>query len=813
MIYPKDFEKKIGFDKIRELISNYCKNNRARELVNKMSFSTNVEEISIYLDETYEMKNICLYDDSFYLSDYPDIDSSLKKLSIKGLYLEIEEIIKLKLFIEALHLVLNFFKNKKEENQYPNLCSKSLKINYLNDVLNKINKIIDSTGNIKDNASKELEKIRNEISHVKENISKKLLSILSQLKTDGITAEDTSLTIRNGRLVIPVPVTSKRKIDGLIHDQSATGKTLYIEPASVVELNNRLRELEYEEHREIIKILKNFTEEISSFELEISNSFKYLVYIDFLRAKALFSIDINAEKPIISNKKGFSIKNAVHPLLYLHHKNLNREVVPLDIWLTEDKPLLLISGPNAGGKSVCLKTVGLLQYMIQCGCLIPANENSQLTIFKKIFIDIGDEQSIENDLSTYSSHLLNLKFFLENGDNNTLILIDEFGSGTEPTIGGAIAEAVLEEFCKLGVFGIITTHFSNLKNFASTHPRIQNGAMMFDLENIKPLYKLVIGTPGSSFAVDIARQIGLPEYILQRATEKAGKNYILMDRSLRKIHRDKQYWHEKKENIKQKEKRINNILETYLNELENLKKQQKKIIEEAKVKAQEIINEANKKVEQTIKAIKESQAEKQKTQEARKQLEEIKKNIENFENSTIEIDKKIETIEKKLNIKKENKIEENNTLKVGDIVEIKENNLVGEIIDINNNKATIAIGNLTTIVDIDKIEKTDKKLNIQSSLISKSSILKNIEEKRSSFKPWVDVRGKKADEVLKIVEQFIDDAILLGVNQVKILHGKGDGVLRKVIREYLKTLEFVESYHDEHADAGGAGITIVNLKI
>jgi len=811
MIYPTDFEKKIEFDKIREHIANYCRNNKARQLVEKISFSTDIIEITLNLDETFEMKNICQFEESFYLADYPDIEQSIKKLSIKGLYLEIDEILKIKQFIEALQIVLNFFKHKKEDNQYPKLCSKSLKINDLRDIIIKINKILDSTGNIKDTASKELEKIRNEINHVKDNISKKLLSILSNLKSDGITTEDTSLTIRNGRLVIPVPINSKRKIEGLIHDQSATGKTLYIEPAAVVELNNRLRELEYEEHKEIIRILKIFTEEISQYELDIKICFNYLIYIDFLHAKALFSIDINATKPVIINKKGFFIKDAIHPLLYLHNKKLNRDVIPLDIWLTEEKPLLLISGPNAGGKSVCLKTVGLLQYMFQCGCLIPANENSQMTIFKKIFVDIGDNQSIENELSTYSSHLLNIKFFLKNSDKNTLILIDEFGSGTEPVIGGAIAEAVLEEFCKIKVFGIITTHYSNLKNFAANNPNIQNGAMLFDSEKITPLYKLAIGSPGSSFAIDIARKIGLPEYILQRAIEKAGKNYIIIDRSLRKINKDKQYWHEKKENIKQKEKRINNLLETYLNELENIKKQQKKIIEEAKAKAQEIINEANKKVEQTIKTIKESQAEKQKTQEARKQLEEFKKNIEETIKTSNEIDKKIEYLSKKLKTK-ENIQQENKTVKKGDYVKIKDKELIGEVVDINENKATIAIGQLTTIVDINKLEKIKDKPAVPSNLSIKNNILKNIEEKRSTYKPWIDVRGKKADEALKIVQQFIDDSILLGIQQVKILHGKGDGILRQIIRDYLQTVDYIESFHDEHADAGGAGITVVNFK-
>ena len=590
----------------------------------------------------------------------------------------------------------------------------------------------------------------------------------------------------------------------------------------MVEMNNELRELEYAERREIINILTHFADDVRPYIDELLLAYEFLGRIDFLRAKAKFALLIGAARPILQKSDFFAWRRAVHPLLYLAHKAENKEVVPLDLRLDQKNRILLISGPNAGGKSVCLKSTGLLQYMLQCGLLVPMGENSEVCLFNNIFIDIGDEQSIDNDLSTYSSHLMNMKQFVKFADNRTLVLIDEFGTGTEPALGGAIAESILEELNNKKAYGVITTHYANLKHYGSETEGIINGAMLFDTQNIQPLFKLVIGEPGSSFAIDIARKIGLPENILKSASERVGEDYINFEKHLREIIRDKKYWEEKRSRIRKVEKTLDDLYARYGAELEDLQKERKKIISRAKTEAQQLLKEANRKVEGTIREIRESNAHKQKTRDARAQLENYRDLLEKGDISNDEYEKKLGEIRKagrrlaekspelaqaKVNITKEKK-EESSAFQTGDIVRMKGLDTVGEIMEINNKNFLVAFGSMITTVDPSKLEHA-KGEKIRNS--AGSSLSSNINERRLNFKSEIDIRGKRADEALEIVRELVDDAVLAGVRTVRVLHGKGNGILRQLIRDYLATVEVVGKFYDEHADRGGTGITIIEM--
>ncbi|MFP4042819.1 MAG: endonuclease MutS2, partial [Bacteroidales bacterium] len=621
--------------------------------------------------------------------------------------------------------------------------------------------------------------------------------------------------------VIPVDAGNKRKINGLIQDESASGQTVYIEPSEIVELNNAIRELYYSEKREIIKILTNLADDIRPYldDLFIANDF--LGTIDFIRAKAFYAREINGVKPAIVNQPHIRWTDAIHPVLYLNYKSENKKVVPLSITLDNKSRIVVISGPNAGGKSVCLKTVGLLQYMLQCGLLIPIKHGSEAGIFRKIFINIGDDQSIENDLSTYSSHLLNMKNFLKYADNNSLILIDEFGAGTEPILGGAIAESILDELNKKRVMGAITTHYANLKHFASEAEGIENGAMLFDTKDMKPLYRLTIGEPGSSFAFEIAKKIGLPRNVLQEASEKVGKQHIDYDKNLKDIIRDKRYWEQKREAIKAKEKKIESLLDKYSSELNEAKEIKKKIKEEAKQEAQQLLSDVNKKIENTIKQIKESQAEKEKTKEARKHLEKFKE--EALKEKPGKLDKKIDKIQKEQEkVKEKNqkrreessrKEEKTTQVKKGDKVRLKGRDSVGEVIDINEKSVLIAFGNIMTTMPHDQIQKISEQEYQKETKVSSANVNQNynLGKRKMEFYPELDIRGKRADEALQMVRDFIDEAIVLNSNQVKILHGKGNGILRQLVREYLNSADMVKQFRDEHVEYGGSGITVVDL--
>ena len=821
MTYPQNFEEKIGFDKIRSLICDRCLSTLGSERVSDMQFQTSFDTIDRLLHETEEFTHILQTEDNFPADYFFDIRSSLQRIRIEGTFLDETELFNLRRSLETIRHIVGFFINE-EESPYPHLQALAGNVVVFPQLLSRIDQIIDKFGHVKDNASTELSQIRRELNRTLSSISRSLNMILRNAQSEGIVDKEVSPTLREGRLVIPVIPAYKRRIKGIVHDESASGKTVYIEPAEVVEANNRIRELEGEERREIIRILTLFTDELRPHLAEIAHSYEFLADIDFIRAKALFAIEINALLPRFENCRQIEWYHAVHPLLFLSLKKQNKEVVPLDITLTPQQRILLISGPNAGGKSVCLKTTGLLQYMLQCGLLIPVYENSHTGIFDHIFIDIGDEQSIENDLSTYSSHLTNMKFFVKNCNESSLLLIDEFGGGTEPQIGGAIAEVLLDRFNRKKAFGVITTHYQNLKQFAEDMQGIVNGAMLYDRHMMQPLFKLSIGNPGSSFAIEIARKIGLPEDVIADASEKVGSDYIDMDKYLQDIVRDKRYWESKRQNIRHREKQLEEITQRYADNLQEIEKERKRILKEAKQKAEQLIAESNARIENTIRAIKEAEAEKEKTKMARQELHSFKKELQNNDENDDAISRKIAKIkakeEKKNRTKKETDAEtaKTTTISVGDAVCLKGQTTVGEISAIQGNKATVIFGHIKSSVHIERLEKVNRnrlkrEQAIKATFVSEDTT-NSMREKSLHFRREIDIRGFRADEALQALVYFIDDAIQVGAEQVRILHGTGTGALRQTVREYLKGVAGIRTFHDEHVQFGGAGITVVELE-
>lgn len=821
MIYPDNFENKIGFDKIRTLITANCLSTLGEEKTAEMSFSSAFDTIYGQLSQTEEFMRIIQEEDDFPVNHFFDVRPALKNIRVEGTWLDESAVFDLRRSLQTIKDIVGFLKKEDEENTpYPYLQELAGEVSVFPQLIGRIDSILDKYGRIKDNASPELNHIRKEISKVSSGISKSLNAILRSAQAEGLVEKDVSPTMRDGRLVIPVAPAFKRKLKGIVHDESATGKTVFIEPAEVVEANNRVRELESEERREIVKILIAFTNEVRPLTPEILQSYEFLAWIDFIRAKARLSIELGGIKPTLEDKQLIDWYRALHPLLFLSHKKQNKTIVPLDIRLDLQDRILIISGPNAGGKSVCLKTVGLLQYMVQCGLPIPLAESSKVGIFDHIFIDIGDEQSIENDLSTYSSHLTNMKFFVRNCDSKTILLIDEFGGGTEPQIGGAIAESLLKRFNEKGAFGVITTHYQNLKHFANEHEGVVNGAMLYDRHLMQPLFALSIGNPGSSFAIEIARKIGLPEDVINDASEIVGSDYINMDKYLQDIVRDKRYWETKRQNIRQKEKRLEEITERYETDLTDVEKQRKQLIREAKEEAQRILSEANAKIENTIRAIKESQAEKEKTREARQGLSQFKEQLDVLDTpSDDKIARKIQKLKEREQNKKSkvkvSKEQKSDTISVGDNVRIKGQSSVGELMDIQGKNAIVAFGMIKSTLKLDTLEKVSKnqmKRDSRSSTFVSTQTTDMTYDKKLNFKQEIDVRGMRAEEALQAVIYYIDDAIQVNVGRVRILHGTGTGALRQVIRDYLRTVDGVRKFQDEHVQFGGAGITVVDLE-
>lgn len=822
MIYPENFENKIGFDRIRQLVSEYCLSEMGREKAELIRFETDHDIIAFNLSSTSEFQKILRFEDYFPSEHYYDISVSLNKIRIQGSFPEVFEVFNLKRSVETVKEVIAFFK-KKEDRDYPSLKSICGRAKFYPYVLDAADKIIDKEGRIRDNASPRLREIRNDIIQKGLLASRRLSSILKQAQAEGIVDADTAASVRNGRGVIPVNTYDKRKIRGLIHDQSASGKTVFIEPAEIVEINNEIIELGYEERREIVRILTAFADDIRPYIDDLIQANDFLGEIDLIRAKALLGNRLGSIMPVISRGPVISWRNAVHPLLNIAFSKVRgRKVVPLNIILDDKNRIILISGPNAGGKSVCLKTVGLLQYMIQCGLTIPVDEGSETGIFNDIFIDIGDEQSLENDLSTYSSHLISMKYFVKNASGKSLILIDEFGTGTEPVIGGSIAEAILGEFNDSGAFGVITTHYTNLKHFASLTEGIVNAAMLFDHHLMQPLFQLSIGKPGSSFAFEIARKIGLPEEILKKASEKAGVKNVDFDRNLKDIARDKRYWENKRQDIRQHEKRLTELIARYEEEMAGAKNLRKEIISKARNEAGELLGDTNRMIENTIRQIRESQAQKEKTKEARQKLEEFREQLgKETQPPLIPSEEKMVQLAgraKKFRPDNEEPVKKEPAgkdipLRKGDAVRMADTMACGEIIRIEEGMARIETGSMKIRVPLEKLERISK-AEFRKSIRTGRSVTGTdpvIQYRKLDFKPEIDIRGVRGEEALNQVRDFLDTATMIQHRNLRILHGKGNGILRQLVREYLSTMNVVKSFRDEHVEMGGSGITVVEM--
>ena len=847
MIYPDNFEHKIGFNEIREMLSNRCICSLGKQKVDEMSFLTDFTSINTLLDQTMEFVKIIQESTSFPEQNYYDVRESLTRIRVIGTWMDETELLSLWRSLETISAIVEFLNREENVALYPNLSALTGSVSVFPAISQSISRMLTKFGKLKDNASPQLYQIRMDLANTTFSISRILGSILKQAQRDGLVDKDASPAMRDGRLVLPVAPGLKRKIKGIVHDESASGKTVFIEPEEVVEANNKIRELEAEEKREVIRILTTFADTIRPDIPAILDSYKFLAEIDFIRAKARLTLDFDAGKPVFERKTIIDWVQAVHPLLKQSLQKHCKSVVPLDVNLDSKNSILLISGPNAGGKSVCLKTVGLLQYMLQCGIPVPMRHNSHAGVFKSIFIDIGDEQSIDDDLSTYSSHLLNMKQMIKFADNRSLILIDEFGSGTEPNIGGAIAEAVLMRFNRNKVFGIITTHYQNLKHYADENEGIKNGAMLYDRHLMQPLYILQTGNPGSSFAVEIARKIGLPEDVIEDASQIVGRDYINADKYLQDIVRDKRYWENKRQNVHQKEKQLDEQIARHQEELDNLHKERKSILKEAKERADQLIQDSNAMIENTIRTIKESQAEKELTRLARQELNEFKESIDGKAISEQEekILRKMEQIRQAQERRAKRKLEKQNKqnvpsipapgstsvtnsepssfaskdkkggFKPGDTVRIIGQTVVGDVVSVSKNNITIEFGSVRSTVKADRLEhavrnKKQEDANRNATYISRAT-REEINSRKLAFKPDLDVRGMRGDEAVQTVMHFIDDATLIGMSRVRILHGTGNGILRNLIRQYLHTIPAVSHYQDEHVQFGGHGITVVDL--
>jgi len=839
MIYPDNFEHKTGFDEIRQMLADRCICPLGVQLVEQMQFQTEFQAVDKALDQTMEFVRILTEGKSFPDQNYHDLREALSRIKVVGTWMDETELLGLWRSLETISGIVDFLGKEENQGLYPNLSELAESVAVFPTITQGISHILTKFGKLKDNASPDLYRIRMDLANTSFSISRILNGILKQAQIDGYVDKDAAPTMRDGRLVLPVAPGLKRKIRGIVHDESASGKTVFIEPEEVVEANNRIRELEADERREVTRILIAFTDSIRPEIPSILESYAFMAQIDFIRAKARLTLDFDGCKPIMERKTVVDWVQAIHPLLKLSLAKHDKTVVPLDIDLDAKNSILLISGPNAGGKSVCLKTVGLLQYMLQCGIPVPMRPNSHAGIFKSIFIDIGDEQSIDDDLSTYSSHLLNMKNMMKNADNRSLILIDEFGSGTEPNIGGAIAEAVLSRFNRNRVFGIITTHYQNLKHYADDHEGIRNGAMLYDRHLMQPLYILQIGNPGSSFAVEIARKIGLPEDVIEDATQIVGRDYVNADKYLQDIVRDKRYWENKRQNVHQLEKQLDQQIEQHRQELESLQKERKSIIREAKEKADQLIQDSNAMIENTIRTIKEAQADKELTRLARQELTEFKDTLDDRQANSedeLKIQRKMERIrqsQERRDQRKRDKLKERTqqpaptpseplnipvspskrSFKVGDTVRLAGQTQVGEVIAVNKNDVSVAFGQITTVVKANRLEAAQpvKVQDVRTATYVSKQTHDDIYNRKLAFKPDIDVRGMRGDEAIQTVMHFIDDATLIGMSRVRILHGTGNGILRNLIRQYLHTVPAVMDYHDEHIQFGGHGITVVDL--
>jgi DNA mismatch repair protein MutS2 len=782
-----------------------------REYVSKMRFSANTSVIDKMLVQTTEFIQIFEMGKTFPTQDYIDLRPELLRLKIPGTYLSQEALFDLKSSLFTLQNILDFFQ-KTDEADYPQLKMLIADMAIPEMLLEKADRIMDDKGRIKDVASDKLATLRQQLITRQRQVMKEVRKAFSQAKNSGWLPDNAEITIRNGRAVIPVKAADKRALRGIIHDESATGQTVFIEPVSSFEVSNEILELESEERREIVRILIRYTDVLRPYLEPLAEAYRILGLLDFIRAKAKFSIKIGAVRPVIS-KRHFHLKKGIHPLLYLSHKTSGKTVVPLEMELEQDNRLLLISGPNAGGKSVCLMTVGLLQYMLQCGLPVSVSPDSKFRIFDRIFIDMGDEQSIENDLSTYSSHLLNMKFFLQHANSKSLILIDEFGTGTEPQLGAAIAEATLEQLVHKQTFGVITTHYTSLKLTAERLEGTINGAMLFDVKELKPLYQLKIGKPGSSFAFEIARKIGFPQDVLNRARKKSGGKHLRFDTQLQQLEADKLTLAQKEKEISASDEQLSRLMKQYQHLSAQLESEKKQIIRLAKEEALEIVKQSNREIENTIRQIREVQAEKETTQKLRKQLETTKEELQkSLENKSVKTEKTKSGKRKPsviVSAPEKPEIVPAGPMKSGDFVEVTESGIVGELLSVKGKEAYVNINNIRLKIATDKLQKTNKRPEKLIKNRSYSGVMQEINQKASQFKLTLDLRGKRADEAMELLTRYIDDALLLSIKEVSILHGKGYGILREIIRNYLQTVQEIERFGDAPVELGGAGITKV----
>ncbi len=790
--YPDNIEPKIGFDVIKEKLEQHCLSSLGVRFIEKIQFSSDVKLLEKLLNQTHEFVRIFSSGQSFPESNYIDVSDLLDKASVMGSFLELEEFYDLKVSLVTINKCLEFF--RKHETEYPYLYEIGGGLQLPNGLIDAIEQIIDDQAQIRDDASPELRKIRQDIQKSEIQARNTINGIIKSARKDGFSPEDSTLTVRNGRLVIPVNAEHKRRIKGFVHDESSTGQTVFIEPAEVLEINNRIKELQYQERREIIRLLTGLTDKLRPGIKDIRQSYFFLGMIDFIRAKAKLAIDLDAVLPKIESAPIVEWYHAKHPLLVYSFKTQKKSVVPLNIKLDQEHRILLISGPNAGGKSVCLKTVGLIQYMFQCGLLVPTSEASKFGVFKQMFIDIGDEQSIENDLSTYSSHLNNMREFMDRVNGKTLFLIDEFGTGTEPQFGGAIAEAILKHLNHKKGYGLVTTHYGNLKKLAEKSPGLQNGAMRYDVERLEPLYELEIGKPGSSFALEIAGKIGLNKEVVAHAKKLVGHTHVRFDELINSLEKERNQYKEKYEKIAARDKELEKAVKEYSDLKSVVNEEKKNLIREAKREAKQIIDQANKKVEAAIREIKEKKAAKEETRSVRKNLEQYKGNLE----------KDLEPKKTKLKTKPQGKI------KVGDSVRIIGQEGSGEVIKIDGKKAEVNFGLFKSFVRMDQLEKSSEAVRKQASKSPVKGL--DINSKMANFKSDLDLRGKRAEEVISVVDAFVDEAIILGYNQLRVLHGKGHGILRDIVRNHLKDNPAVEQMADEHIEFGGSGITVITLR-
>ena len=851
MIYPNNFERKLGFDEIRRLLRERCLSTLGKEKVDEIAFSTDCAQVNEWLTQVREFRRLQTEKDDFPMNFFFDVRQAVSRIRMEGTHLEEEEVWDLRRSLQTIADIVKYLNRNEADDEeepeypYPALHRLTEGVTTFPAMIRRIDSILDKFGKIKDSASMTLAGIRHELEKTQGSISRTLYTILHSAQKDGIVDKDAAPTMRDGRLVIPIAPQVKRRINGIVHDESATGKTVFIEPTEVVEANNKVRQLEAEERREVIRILTVFSDEVRPHVKEILESYQFLARIDLIYAKSQLAELTKAFEPEVEDRPHIDWIRAIHPLLQLSLEKQGKQVVPLEITLTQEKRILIISGPNAGGKSVCLKTTGLLQYMLQCGLPVPIGDRSTCGLFHHILIDIGDEQSIENDLSTYSSHLMNMKQMMRQADGQSLLLIDEFGSGTEPTIGGAIAEAMLKQFWKKQAFGVITTHDQNLKHFAEDHPGVVNGAMLYDRHEMQALFQLAIGQPGSSFAIEIARKTGIPEEVIKDASDIVGQDYIQSDKYLQDIVRDKRYWEGKRQTIHQHEKSLEGHIQRYESNLEEIERERKAILRRAQEQANELLAEANRKIENAIREIKEAQAEKERTREIREELKQFREQVTSDDTQGLmseeEFAKKLRQMEERKARKEKRKADKQKNaeeakqrkeqgpditfpqtlhaaIAVGDTVRIKGLNTIGKVESISGKQALVIFGDVKTKMKVEQLEhaekaKEEKKksdhsdLAIQTSRITSSTI----EDRKYNFRQDIDVRGMRGDEALDTVLHFIDDAILVGASRVRILHGTGTGVLRQLIRQYLATVPNVSHYRDEHVQFGGAGITVVDL--